>query len=423
MKSPYLAAMNPPRPLRIGALLLLCKGAALALPPFTSAFDLGDTTTAVFAGVSDDYARNRLPDGTYKAENYAFGDGGYFGSPSRDATIDNESFMSIARTMARPLADRSFIPTRDPKKANLLIMLYWGVTSGTLDPSSENFMYGRLDRPKGVSWSTELLGPVSFQGGLVDLQNAMILGYAGEIAQTHPWLGVIHNVKRDDLIDDVEHNRYFVVMMAYDFQMMWREKRHKLLWETRFSIREQGNDFAKLLPAMATCASAFFGQDSHGLIRRAIPEGNVEIGVPKTLAMDPEKAAPLSETTLIADADTFRGRPRGAAKDSAAFPPELAARIAAYEKEKASLQVALSEQTKAQAPGEDTRRALDEFNTQNSSRIAALNREADGIRSELAVISAAGPSADDGQSVDSLVRQFSDRAQEIQIANPLFNHP
>ncbi len=403
--------------------MLLCQGAALAIPPFTSEFDLGDTTTAVFSGVSDDYARNRLPDGTYKAENYAFGDGGYYGSPARDATIDNESFMSVARSIARPLADRSFVPTRDPKKANLLIMVYWGVTSGTLDPSSENFMYGRLDRPKGVSWSTELLGPVSFQGGLVDLQNALILGYAGEIAASHPSLGLIHNVRRDDLIDDIEHNRYFVVMMAYDFQMMWREKKHKLLWETRFSIREQGNDFAKLLPAMATCASSYFGQDSHGLIRRAIPEGSVQIGVPKTLAMEPEKGPPLSDTTLIADADTFRSRSRGPRTDSAPLPPALAARIAAYQSDKASLQVALTAQTKSQAPGEDTRRAIDAFNAENSARISALNREAEGIRSELAVISAANPQAADEQSVDTLVRQFSDRAQEIQISNPLFTHP
>ena len=415
--------MNSLRPLRIGALFLLCRGAALAKPPFTSGFDLGHATTAVFSGVSDDYARNRLPDGTYKAENYALGNGGYYGPPSRETTIDNESFMSIARSIARPLADRSFMPTRDPNKANLLIMVYWGVTSGTLDPSSESFMYGRLDRPKGVSWSTELLGPVSFQGGLVDLQNAMILGYAGEIAETHPRIWINHNVKRDDLIDDIEHNRYFVVMKAYDFQMMWKEKKHKLLWETRFSLREQGNDFAKLLPAMAICASPFFGQDSYGLIRKAIPEGSVEIGVPKTLAMDPEKAPPLSDTTLIADADTFRSKARAPRPESAPLPPALAARIAAYQDEKASLQVALTAHTRAQAPGEDTRRAIDAFNAMNSARIAALNREAEGIRSDLAVISASTTQAADEQSVDTMVRQFSDRAQEIQVTDSLFTHP
>jgi hypothetical protein len=174
---------------------------------------------------------------------------------------------------------------------------------------------------------------------------------------------------------------------------------------------------------MAICASPFFGQDSYGLIRKAIPEGSVEIGVPKTLAMDPEKAPPLSDTTLIADADTFRSKARAPRPESAPLPPALAARIAAYQDEKASLQVALTAHTRAQAPGEDTRRAIDAFNAMNSARIAALNREAEGIRSDLAVISASTTQAADEQSVDTMVRQFSDRAQEIQVTDSLFTHP
>jgi len=408
----------------MGALFLLGLVAARALPTLGGGGDVSDTTTAVFSGVSEDYARNRLPDGTYRAETYAFGDGGYYGSSSSDATIDNEGFMSVARTIARPLADHNFLPTRDPKKAGLLIMVYWGATSGTLDPSSENFIYEREERPKGVSWSTELLGPVSLQGGLVDLRNAMILGYAGEIAATHPRIGIIHNVKRDDLIDDIEHNRYFVVMMAYDFQMMWRERKHKLLWETRFSIREQGNDFARMLPGMAHYASQYFGQDSHGLVRQAIPEGSVEIGVPQTLGALQEKGSQLSDTTLIADADTFSQGARGARLDRSAMPPSLALRIAAYEREKSALQGELQAVTKATAPGDDTSRAIDRFNADNSARIAALGREAEAIRGDLAGISAASPqAAADDQSVDTLVRQFNDRAQEIQITNPLFSHP
>jgi hypothetical protein len=415
--------MNISTPMRMGALFLLAVGSARALPPLFGNLDTSDTTTAVFSGVSEDYARSKLPDGSYATESYAFGKGGYYGSSSSDATIDGESFMGIARTIAQPLADHNFLPTRDPKKANLLIMVYWGATSGTIDPSSENFIYDREERPKAVSWSPELLGPVSLQGGLVDLRNAMILGYAGEIAGTHP-RGVIHNVKRDDLIDDIEHNRYFVVMMAYDFQLMWREKKHKLLWETRFSIREAGNDFAKMLPAMTRYASQYFGQDSHGLIRRAIPEGNVEIGIPQTLGSSQEKGPQVTDTTLIADADTFWSGAHGERLDLAAMPPSLAGRITAYEREKAALQAELLAVTRQKAPGDDTSRAIDRFNADNSGRIAALGREAEGIRSDLAGISEANAQAPaQDQSVDTLVRQFSDSAQEIQVINPLFSHP
>jgi hypothetical protein len=91
------------------------------------------------------------------------------------------------------------------------------------------------------------------------------------------------------VINEIEENRYFVVLMAYDFQLQWKQKKHKLLWETRFSIQEHRNDFKLALPAMARDASRFFGQDSHGLIRQPLPEGHVTLGEPKVLEYEPEK--------------------------------------------------------------------------------------------------------------------------------------
>jgi hypothetical protein len=404
----------------MAAFMALSCGAAFGLPPFTGEFGSSDTTTAVFSGASDDYVRGKLPDGSFQGETYGFGRGGFYGSSSRDETIDNESFMDIARVIARPLADKNFIPSRDPKKVQLLVMVYWGTTSGTLDPTSVNFQYERSEHPNSKNRSFDLLGPISFQGGLVDLQNAMILGYAGEIAATHPRLGFINNVKRDDLIDDIEHNRYFVVLMAYDFQMLLKDRKRKLLWETRFSIREQGNDFRKMLPSMAKYASQYFGQDSHGLVRRAIPEGNVEIGVPKTVGADGEKTKALSDTTLIADADTFSSR--SSRPDLTSLPAPLAARVRAYEDEKSALQGSLSARIKSLGAGEDMHRAIDSFNSENSARIAALNRDAERIRSDLASL-ATSASLPADQSVDTLVRQFNDRVQEVEAGSPLFTHP
>jgi hypothetical protein len=415
--------MKTPRSLATAAFLAACCAPVRAIPPFNGDFENRNTTTAVFSGTSDDYLRSRLPDGSFQGETYGFGRGGFYGSASRDDTIENESFIEIARVIARPLAEKNFIPSRDPKNVKLLIMVYWGATSGTMDPASQNFQYQRIEHPKTENRPFDLLGPISYQGGLVDLQNALILGYAGEIAATPTRLGIIHNVKRDDLIDDVEHNRYFVVLMAYDFQLLWKEKKHKLLWETRFSIREQGNDFAKMLPSMAQYASQYFGQDSHGLIRRAIPEGNVEIGIPRTLSLDGEKNGPLSDTTLIADADTFSPRSAGSGPNLASLPAPLAARIASYEAEKTALQGSLAARIKAQGPGADARKAIDAFNSEHTAQIAALNRDAEAIRSDLASLAAAAPRPDPGESVDALVKQFNEGVQEIQAGSPLFTHP
>jgi len=124
---------------------------------------------------------------------------------------------------------------------------------------------------------------------LNDMRTACVLGYDEALAEARDFEFTALRSRKYDLIDEIEDGRYFVVLMAYDFQLLWKEKKHKLLWETRFSIREHRNDFGKQLAAMAQTASRYFGQDSHGLIRKQEREGHVEIGETKFLDFEPEK--------------------------------------------------------------------------------------------------------------------------------------
>jgi hypothetical protein len=125
--------------------------------------------------------------------------------------------------------------------------------------------------------------------GQADAQNAQLMGYDSELAATQGLEGTALHYRRDELLSEIEDNRYFVVLMAYDFQLVWKEKKHKLLWVTRISIRQRGNDFGKTLPAMLRYASQYFGQDSHGLIRKPLPEGHVEVGEPRSIGIVPDK--------------------------------------------------------------------------------------------------------------------------------------
>jgi hypothetical protein len=122
------------------------------------------------------------------------------------------------------------------------------------------------------------------QDAHIDATNANILGYTEEILRT----------RRDDpnmitLGEEVERDRYYVVLLAYDYQAGRRFGRHELLWETRFSIPEPGNDFEKAFPLMAAIAGKYFGEDSHGLIHHNLANTNVEIGEPKSMGTLPEK--------------------------------------------------------------------------------------------------------------------------------------
>ena len=122
------------------------------------------------------------------------------------------------------------------------------------------------------------------------MKNAMLLGYDTALAETSDVGSTPLSRRHEDLVSEIEDSRYFIVLMAYDYQALWTQRKHRLLWVTRFSVRARGVDFEKLLPSMVAYASQYFGQDSHGLLRRSLPEGHVEIGEPRSLGVVPEKS-------------------------------------------------------------------------------------------------------------------------------------
>jgi hypothetical protein len=99
----------------------------------------------------------------------------------------------------------------------------------------------------------------------------------------------LREYRRQDLLNELEHDRYYVVLMVYDFSRMWKQRKRDLLRETRFSIRQCGHDFDTELIAMAQDASKYFGEDSHGLACESLPEGRVELDEIKTLGTVAEK--------------------------------------------------------------------------------------------------------------------------------------
>ncbi len=410
--------------LRGAAYSLLASGLLFAVPLYSRAAENSDTITVVSSRTSEDYSRTRLSDGSFQSETYAFGEGGYYRAPIRDETIDRESFMDIARALNGPLTAQKYLATKDPEKANLLIMVYWGMTSGTIDPESDNFAYNRIGRVtntrQGAFIRSDPYGPVSVQGQFIDAQNAVILGYDSDLSVPSGYEQTALHVKHDDLVEEIERNRFFVVLMAYDFQMMWKQKKHKLLWETRFSIRQQHNDFSKMLPAIVNYSSQYFGQDTKGLVRRPLPAGNVEVGAPKSIGIESEKGDSPSQTTLIVGPNTFSSK-LGEGKPG--MPAALAEHIAAYQLERAVLQKALAAKIEARTPGDDTSRAIDSFNAEHSAQIAALNQDAEKIRGELAKFASAFPEPAAAQSIDALMQQFDDRIKETKLGESLFAHP
>ena len=304
--------------------------------------------TAIASRVSSAYLRTRQADGTFSPEAYAFGEGGTWNGTMRDDSINRLKFMDVARTISRPLFTQNFVPARDPAKAKLLIMVYWGMTGnaaglsssiatqnassanrnlaqadsarnamtqidpgqkgkilagihgsdwGTvsrnsfLDSSGDNALQARLEVENARSELNQALLVASSQNSQrdrEDWQNAQILGYDSALAATTGLEFTALGQRRQDLLDEIEDNRYYVVLMAYDFQALARKKEHKLLWEIRYSIRQRGSDFDQQLSAMTEAAARYFGQDSHGLIRKRPPTESVKLDELKILGVAPD---------------------------------------------------------------------------------------------------------------------------------------
>jgi hypothetical protein len=242
-----------------------------------------------------------------------------------DTSIDKLKFLDVAKTIAAPLAGQSYVPAHDPKETKLLILVYWGTTAGASGASSSigyqnaSSAFQDLAQAKAAVKAAATRGAsgaaaaaavkdaaeAEFDLSMMEvaienrqrdrnnLQNARILGYNRTgLLETDYGRGLDMTAlrfRRRELIDDIEDDRYFVVLLAYDFQQLWKQKKRMLLWETRYSIRQRHNDFDKVLADMTQYASKYFGQDSHGLIRKPLPEGHVTVGETKVIEIVPGK--------------------------------------------------------------------------------------------------------------------------------------
>jgi hypothetical protein len=280
--------MKPERLLARACILLgsaLFSASTAGAGPF-SLISGSETLTAVSAKRFNGYARSTRPDGSYAPETFAFGKGGPVTSELivvADPTLDDVTFREIAHKIAVPLARENYVTGRDPSETKLLIMVFWGRTTGSASLRRANHVADGDTVDAIDFWNSQLLG--------FDLTGGYEMSFKQSIAGFDTMLKpALVRQSRLDYYDSLAVDRYFVILRAYDFQGLWRQKKLTALWETRFSLSERHHDFGEELPEMARVASMYFGQDSHGIVRiPPVPEGRVDIGELQSLGETPAK--------------------------------------------------------------------------------------------------------------------------------------
>jgi hypothetical protein len=236
-----------------------------------------DAETSVNAHVYNRYERIKGPDGRFKTETYAFGNGGFqSNSPIADKSIDTVTFDEIALLIAPAFTPQGYVPATDPETTNLLVMIYWGATASDEHPAVI---------------AEEMFDPASHVfRDQINRVNARILGFRDEIKAAPNLPGSLGS-RRNDLILDLEESRYWIALVALDFQTARLEKKIKPLWSVRYNLPSRGTNFRTALPQMTQIASHYLGRDSKGLVNRATtdPQGKVELGEQKVIGVESTK--------------------------------------------------------------------------------------------------------------------------------------
>ncbi len=260
----------------------------------------------VSATARPDYVRSTDSNGSLKPETYVFSEGRFFGGTTQDGRLARTTFTDITQTLARSLAKQRYFPTRDVAGADLTIIVHWGTTTVYEDPLKE-FNTADLNtaladyRTSQAQLGLADAGPVNqaldqlatTRDSTVSAinYNAVLLGYARTLKKERGH--AMPTSAEWTLSMELNEERYFVILMAYDQQFMLKEHRPKLLWVTRLSIRSPGNNFTEALPALSQVGGQFFGHQLDGLARAKASwrDGQVILGELKVLGVA-ENVAP-----------------------------------------------------------------------------------------------------------------------------------
>jgi hypothetical protein len=313
--------------------MLICLG----LANFAMAVnDKDSVVTAVFSRSFNDYARPMKADGSPEIQTYVIAKGGYAPGTDKDASIDDVKFEGIVRILGKYLAKQNYYPAKDAKKADLMLLVHWGETVPFNDGVRQNLVtdglrnFANLQQlgsgiggaPAGAPATGGVAPPMAGGPGAADAavkeaaqeemvqglyeirfaqdmridadtHNANLLGYTAELKhRDNPSLYAGAGTAYDDLISDLESERYYIAVTAYDFQDMLQHRHKKGLWRTVASIDARDNRFDERLAAMVDKASHYFGQDSGRLVREFEYTPHVNFGDLKVLGVVDEKAAP-----------------------------------------------------------------------------------------------------------------------------------
>ena len=288
---------------------------ATAATSFIAGTTFAVKTARVFidSEASNTYNEVKENDGEAKYETYVFIKGNFYDSDFADKSLRAASFEEVATTLAENMKQRNYYPSSSPSEGDLLIVVHYGTTS--VEPDLEElFMLDSTDpyaqAETGEGSEEEPGFSEVYSDDFVDLADLSDFG-ANNTAQYQQTmrnnrLGISKALNRKNITSteefalrvEMQDERYFIILMAYDYEKLRSENERELLWTTRFSVPSIGTNFEDAYPALARAASAYYGTslEKYAKTSTHFGTGTVDIGTLETVGVEEDASASQSSS-------------------------------------------------------------------------------------------------------------------------------
>ena len=268
--------------------------AAIAILSLFAPFTNAAKTARVFVDseASVTYNKHKESDDGAKYETYVFIKGNFYGGDISDNSLRKVTFEEVVKTVGESMKQRNYYPSASPDGGDLLVVLHYGSTSVPQDLT--DLFLTDPDDPYGDQGidGDSIINDTNYN----DLSNLSELAHENQAGMTNKKLGIgraldrknINTTEEFDLRFELEDERYFIILMAYDYEKLRTTKEKILLWTTRFSVPSVGTNFEDAYPALARAASAHYGSslDKYAKTNTHFGTGSVDIGTLETVGIE-----------------------------------------------------------------------------------------------------------------------------------------
>lgn len=224
----------------------------------------GETRVLVDSFAEKSYLKKKDAGESARRETYHMVEGKSHGGVIRDSSLREVAFIEVAEGLARELETRNYFPAQAKEEGDFVIIVHRGITRIEADwdelfpvDDSEEAAEESDEEEEELTNPETYLREEGFSNAEQD--NAQLIGFDRALQRR----GLMPQDELE-LQEMLRSERYFLVLMAFDWQKMQKTGEKKLLWSTRFSMDAIGVGFDDAHFALSRGAANYFGTNLDG---------------------------------------------------------------------------------------------------------------------------------------------------------------